>query len=92
MNDREIKHLMDKMHASAGGVLCAELHLQDDEFAEDAEILAQAQELKDKSALRLARVTSEFIEEIIKRRHKTGNFQYPFEPFDEYPNIDRTSS
>ena len=92
MNDREMKRLLDKMHASADSVLCAEEHLQDDEYAEDTEILTQAQELKDKSALRLARVTSEFIKEIIKRRHKTGNFQYPLEPFDEYPNAGRTSS
>lgn len=87
MNDQEMKHLLDKMHASSDGVLSAELHLQEDSIADNAENLTLAQELKDKSSLRLAKCTSEFIEELIKRRHKTGNFQYPFPPIDESPNV-----
>ncbi|WP_306261348.1 hypothetical protein [Pararhizobium sp. IMCC21322] len=84
MNDRDMKLLLDKMHASSDSVLSADNFSK--EVADDAEILAQAQELKDQSGLRLAQCTSEFIQELIARRHKTGNFQYPFPQFDEFPN------
>lgn len=92
MDDREMKHLMDCMHSSAGAVISGHDLSNDPEYKKDPEALKLAQKCYDEGALRLAKLYGEFIEEIIKRRHETGNFQYPFEPFDEYPNAGRSSS
>ena len=85
LSDRGMKSLLDCMESASAGVLGAEGFLNDPEFADDPSNKAEALELKNQSAVRLAKHTSEFIAELIKRRHATHNFQYPFEPFDEYP-------
>ena len=85
LSDRGMKNLLDCMESASAGVLGAEGFLNDPEFADDPSNKAEALELKNQSAVRLAKHTSEFIAELIKRRHATHNFQYPFEPFDEYP-------
>ncbi|MBL1422556.1 MAG: hypothetical protein COC24_018780 [Alphaproteobacteria bacterium] len=78
MNNSEMMHLLDQMHSASDGVHIAENHLNDSEYENDTDILIMAQELKDKSALRLANITSDLLAEIIKRRHAMGDFQYPF--------------
>lgn len=78
MKNSEMKHLLDQMHSATDGVQGAEELLNDPENKNDVYTLNIAQELKDKCAIRLANLTSEFLTEIVKRRHKTGNFQYPF--------------
>lgn len=85
LSDRGMKSLLDRMESASAGVLGAEGFLNDPEFADDPSSKAEALELKNQSAVRLAKHTSEFIAELIKRRHATQNFQYPFEPFNEYP-------
>ena len=82
-DDREMKYLMDCMETSAGTVINAHQILNDPE-EDNAEILDLAEKLKDEHALRLARLYRDFIKEIIGRRQATGNFQYPFDPFDEW--------
>jgi hypothetical protein len=85
LSDRGMKNLLDRMESASAGVLGAEGVLNDPEFAADPINKAEALALKNQSAVRLAKHTSEFIAELVKRRHATQNFQYPFEPFDEYP-------
>jgi len=84
MNDRQMKRLMDMMHSSSGAVINAHDILNDPDCAGNEEILEEARKLHEESAFRLALVVDAFIKETIDRRHKTGNFQYPFPPFDEY--------
>lgn len=78
MNNSEMNHLLDQMHSASDSVHIAENHLNDSEYENNVDILAMAQELKDKSAIRLANITSDLLAEIIKRRRETGDFQYPF--------------
>lgn len=83
MNDRQMKHLMDRMHTLSGSIINA--HEALNEPGEDnQEVIEMAERLKGESSLLLAEICSRFINEIIDRRHETGNFQYPFEPFDEW--------
>ena len=84
MNDRQMKRLMDMMHASSGAVINAHAILHDPDSASDMELRDMALKLQEESAFRLALVVDTFIQETIDRRHKTGNFQYPFPPFDEW--------
>lgn len=84
MNDRQMKRLMDMMHSSSGAVINAHAILHDPDSADDQELREMALKLHEESAFRLALVVDAFIQETIDRRHKTGNFQYPFPPFDEW--------
>lgn len=54
------------------------------DWRDDDGLLKDARACHDEASFRLALVTLEFIQEMINRRHQTGNFQYPFEPFDEW--------
>ncbi len=89
MNDRQMKRLMDMMHSSSGAVINAHDILHDPEYTDDQELRDMALKLHEESAFRLALVVESFIQETIDRRHKTGNFQYPFPPFDEWDPASR---
>ena len=79
MNDHEMKRLMDSMHAAAGAVVESHKCMNDPDYIADPEVLALAKKCYEDGALDLARTYTTFINEIIDRRHATGNFQYPFE-------------
>ncbi|MEP1932172.1 MAG: hypothetical protein ABJO52_20860 [Nisaea sp.] len=87
LSDRELKHLMDCMHTCSGSVINAHEILSNPDD-EPPEILEMAEKLKEEHALKLARDYNAFIYEIIDRRNACGNFQYPFEPFDEWGKRD----
>jgi hypothetical protein len=84
MNDRQLKRLMDMMQSSAGCVITGHDIMHSPDTRDDPELRDFARECHDEGAFHLALATWKFIEEMIKRRHQTGNFQYPFEPFDEW--------
>mgnify|MGYP000058615994 CR=1 FL=1 len=88
LTDREMKHLMDCMHTCSGSVIFAHNTLNDPD-EDNAELLEMTEKLKEEHSLKLARGYNTFIYEFIDRRHASGNFQYPFEPFDEWGRKDK---
>lgn len=82
MNDRDMKQLLFNMEASAGAILEGHRCMNDPDHQADPEVAALAKGCFEDGALRLARAFSDFYEEVISRRHASGNFDYPFEPLE----------
>lgn len=80
MNDQQMKQLMFMMETSAGSVITGHSCLNDPDYLSNPEARKLAEKCFEEGALRLALCYSEFYTEIIERRLKSGNFQYPFEP------------
>jgi len=85
-DDRRMKFLLDRMHSSSDAFATAECLLAENADACEGSLLQEALDLKENASGMMAEAIREFLEEIRQRRHESGNYQYPFAPFEEFPN------
>ncbi|QDG74394.1 hypothetical protein [Labrenzia sp. PHM005] len=78
-SDRDMNHLLERMHTCSGTVIMTDKALNDPD-EDEPEFLELAAKLREEHSLLLAQLYNEFICEVLERRRTTGDFQYPFEP------------